>query len=742
MEGTPVVHTPRPRLVTVLAVALLATAALTAAAPSARAQSRDNFTTPTYDIQLWRPAVDSRGYVTVNSSRLMGHLDFSLGLLGTYAFQPLRMQLGSGEPYGGMAGMMPVLNSRTLTVEHLVTPTLQFTLGLFKWVEVGIGVPIGIMFGRRQLCQGNTDECGGFSMAMNSDQLKFSQVFVGDLAVNVKGRILDPGNFPLGLGYLIQVYLPISKWADNDGHRAFIGEGNVTLRPQLIVEREWGSSRRFRTAINVGALVRFQSSTFTDIGKSIAVGSNTLCYPADTTVTMGACSPGTTFGGTGLSRSLGTQVTYSLGLSFAVVQNKFDVLAEAFGYADVTGNERSYPLEVLGALKVYLAKNSFFLAGAGAGVIGNGGAHTGSPLARAFLGFVYDPRIGDRDGDGIKDNVDQCPDEPEDLDGFQDQDGCPEPDNDNDGIPDSKDACPNVPGVWEKQGCPIDADRDGDGIPDSRDKCPDDPEDRDGFQDDDGCPELDNDGDGIPDNDDKCPDEAETKNNFQDDDGCPDGADRDKDGIPDEQDKCPDNAEDKDGFEDQDGCPDPDNDKDRIPDKFDKCPNEPETYNGHEDEDGCPDKGRVMVTSGKIEILDKVYFDTGKSTIKAVSFPILDAVAATLNGNPNIELVEIQGHADERGNDNANLRLTQSRVESVRDYLVKKGVDKERLQPKGYGETKPVCTESNEPCWEKNRRVEFVILKPALEGGSSASSSSPPPPDPPAPAKKGKGKKK
>ena len=84
-------------------------------------------------------------------------------------------------------------------------------------------------------------------------------------------------------------------------------------------------------------------------------------------------------------------------------------------------------MEVLGAGKVYLATNSYLLFGAGAGVIGNGGEHTGSPRVRAFLGFIYEPRIGDRDGDGIPDSVDQCPDQPEDKDDFEDQDGCPDP---------------------------------------------------------------------------------------------------------------------------------------------------------------------------------------------------------------------------------------------------------------------------------------------------------------------------
>ena len=164
---------------------------------------------------------------------------------------------------------------------------------------------------------------------------------------------------------------------------------------------------------------------------------------------------------------------------------------------------------------------------------------------------------------------------------------------------------------------------------------------------------------------DKCPDDPEDKDGFEDADGCPD-PDNDKDGILDVDDLCPNDPEDKDGFEDKDGCPDPDNDKDRILDVNDKCPNEPETYNGVEDEDGCPDKGRVIVKRGKIEILDKIYFETDKADIKPVSFPLLDAIAATIKGNPQLQLLEIQGHADERGNDDYNLDLTDRRAASVR----------------------------------------------------------------------------
>src|SRR3989337_4553037 len=115
--------------------------------------------------------------------------------------------------------------------------------------------------------------------------------------------------------------------------------------------------------------------------------------------------------------------------------------------------------------------------------------------------FYYSGRIGvsfalfgrkDSDGDGILDSDDACPSNPEDYDGFQDEDGCPDYDNDKDGIPDE------------------------------RDKCPNDPEDFDGFQDDDGCPDLANDGEGIPDVKDKCPDKPKNLNGFEVKNGCPD----------------------------------------------------------------------------------------------------------------------------------------------------------------------------------------------------------------------------
>ena len=134
-------------------------------------------------------------------------------------------------------------------------------------------------------------------------------------------------------------------------------------------------------------------------------------------------------------------------------------------------------------------------------------------------------------------------------------------------------------------------------------------------------------------------------------------------------------------------------------------------YNGVDDTDGCPDRGKVIVTDTKIEILDKIYFETDKAIIKEISFPLLDAIAATLKGNPQIARLEVQGHADERSDDQHNIELTEARAQEVRKFLEGNGVEAQRLQAHGYGETKPVCKEHNEECWSKNRRVEFVILR-------------------------------
>ena len=189
--------------------------------------------------------------------------------------------------------------------------------------------------------------------------------------------------------------------------------------------------------------------------------------------------------------------------------------------------------------------------------------------------------------------------------------------------------------------------------------------------------------------------------------------DRDGDGISDEDDRCPDQAEDWDRQEDTDGCPeeDPDDDQDGIPNDQDDCPSVKETINGVDDEDGCPDQGdpRVVYEDGQVKVLEHVQFESGSAEISPESHSLLDQVALTIKANPEIEKVQVEGHTDERGEHDMNVRLSQRRAESVQRYLEKKGVQKDRLSAKGYGPDKPLLDEDTAEAHAKNRRVEFVV---------------------------------
>ncbi len=251
---------------------------------------------------------------------------------------------------------------------------------------------------------------------------------------------------------------------------------------------------------------------------------------------------------------------------------------------------------------------------------------------------------------------------------------------------------------------PKPGDKDRDGILDNVDKCPNDPEDKDGFEDEDGCPDLDNDKDGVPDAKDKCPLEPEDKDGFEDADGCPD-PDNDTDGIADVNDKCPLDPEDKDGFEDEDGCPDTDNDKDGVLDAADKCPNEP----GPVDNNGCPKKyEHIVVTNDKIELKQKIFFDTNKATIQPRSFGLLDEIASVLRGRATMT-VRIEGHTDSRGTRPHNVKLSQERADAVRQHLVGLGLEPGRMEARGYGPDQPIETNKTASGRERNRRVEFII---------------------------------
>ena len=316
----------------------------------------------------------------------------------------------------------------------------------------------------------------------------------------------------------------------------------------------------------------------------------------------------------------------------------------------------------------------------------------------------------DRDGDGINDDVDKCPDDPEDVDTFEDEDGCTDPDNDNDTVLDVDDDCPMQPGEPTNKGCPL-LDRDGDGIADPVDQCPDLAEDKDGNEDQDGCPEeenVDTDGDGILDAVDKCPTEPEDKDQFQDEDGCPD-PDNDNDTVLDIVDACPLDP----GTPANNGCPVTDRDGDGVTDDVDQCPDVP-----GKPPKGCPRRVLVVKTDKAIEIKKQIRFETGKARIRGrVSFEILDQVASVLKSNPDIKVV-IEGHTDSRGSAAYNLRLSDARANAVRDALIERGIDPSRLEAIGYGESRPIASNKTRRGRAANRRVEFHIVQKDKGAGS------------------------
>jgi outer membrane protein OmpA-like peptidoglycan-associated protein len=594
------------------------------------------------DTHLFRPAIDSKGFFTVNGTDILGKNDISFGLILDYGKNLMRtngerdadVPPGSGYPGAGDEAL----------VRDSFQGSFHFSYGLANAAVIGLTVPVILMAGDE------VNDVGPTGATYGTEKLDAQKLAGAALHGKVRITRVDKG---VGLAVLVQGGVPFG-----DSPRDLGADAGVWYWPQLSVENRFGSTGRLKLALNGG--YRGHS------GKNPKFELDAQSRPQ---LAEGKFENGNLATGSG-------------GLAWRVLDS-LDLVGETYLTYLVGGksdSKQKLSQEYVGGIKLFVERNSYLMMGGGHRTYSTG--FEAADL-RLFLGFVFEPSIGDRDGDGYKDDEDQCPDEPEDFDNFQDAEGCPDPDNDNDGILDVDDRCPNTPedrdGDEDEDGCPegSDGDRDGDGILDSRDKCPDDPEDRDGFQDKDGCPEPDNDQDGILDKDDQCPLDPE----------------------------------DKDGFEDEDGCPDPDNDKDQILDVNDKCPNDPETYNGFEDEDGCPDKGKVIIEGSDILILEKVLFKTNSAEILPESNSILDAVASTLQHHPEFQVIEVGGHADERSSDDYNLKLTQDRTQSVVEALVARGVSRSRMMAQGYGEYCPVDEGHNEAAWDKNRRVEFKVVK-------------------------------
>ena len=250
-------------------------------------------------------------------------------------------------------------------------------------------------------------------------------------------------------------------------------------------------------------------------------------------------------------------------------------------------------------------------------------------------------------------------------------------------------------------------DRDDDGVVDRFDHCIDRAEDPDGFQDEDGCPEIDNDGDGVEDERDACVNVMEDLDDWEDDDGCPD-PDNDGDGLLDVTDACPKVA----GSVEQDGCPDPDSDGDGVVDRLDRCADEQETVNDYLDEDGCSDHPpmNVRLTSTRIMLNRPLVFALGRAALLPASKAVLGDVFQVLMDAPDLR-IRVEGHTDSQGDEEQNVSLSQARAEAVVRHLVELRVDKGRLEAIGFGPSRPVDTNRTESGRSNNRRVELHIIR-------------------------------
>jgi outer membrane protein OmpA-like peptidoglycan-associated protein len=258
-------------------------------------------------------------------------------------------------------------------------------------------------------------------------------------------------------------------------------------------------------------------------------------------------------------------------------------------------------------------------------------------------------------------------------------------DTDGDGIYDKDDACPDVPGLEAFNGCP---DSDGDGIEDAKDDCPNEA----GLAEFNGCPDAD--GDGVPDKNDDCPTVPGLKTLA----GCPDA---DGDGVADNKDNCPNVA----GPAANNGCPWPDRDGDGVLDKDDKCPDEVGTVANN----GCPEiKPTAEVMATLNSYARTILFDTGKSSFKKETAPVLEAMTAIFKEYPKADFT-IEGHTDSVGSNKSNQLLSERRAHAVRDYLIANGINADRLTAAGFGEDQPIDDNSTAAGRKNNRRVEVKL---------------------------------
>jgi hypothetical protein len=668
--------------------ALLAAAAalcVTAAAPAAHAQAL-----PSIDARTWRAPTDPNASLVIEPAATPGPGIFSFGAYGHYAYRPLTLRRAGTDE----VALRPV--------EHVLGVDAVANLGIGQRFAIGASIPL-ILYqdGSRPLP----------STVSQVDATPSSGI--GDLGVNMKGALIRNEGGGFGLAALGNFTLP-------SGDRAnFASEGSVTASGRLLAEYTLLVAA---AQVSVGYKLRTEHRTW----------------------------PSEQAGG----YRFGDEIPWTIGLTMrpgvlgvdSGNRQRWELAAHGwfpagpvgpFGSGD-PGSAALTPVLLTASNRIDLGhyRDTFVIFG---GEVGLNEA-VGVPVFRGVIGFGWAPREHDLDHDGVRDDVDGCPEIPEDRDGFEDTDGCPEIDNDDDGIIDKEDACRDVKGVEssdpKKNGCPI-ADADGDGVDDKIDACPkakgvatSDPRTN-------GCPANDTDGDGVPDMLDKCPAQAEDKDGFQDEDGCPD-PDNDNDGISDREDACPNLAGEPSTDPSRNGCANTDRDGDTFENDVDKCPDTAETWNGVTDDDGCPDEGgKALVTIDDKRIVRlaaplKITGPAEAPDVDASSIPTVRALAQELNRHRDWTLaVGVRPTGDASASQMDSLARSFAVVRVLASYSHRDGV------------AESVAWDAVKKQPQAETGIAFLVLTsgaaPAKPGPTAAPAPPPaptPPPTSPAPTPK------
>ncbi|MBM4376463.1 MAG: OmpA family protein [Deltaproteobacteria bacterium] len=509
-------------------------------------------------------------------------------------------------------------------VSNQVLVHANATLALFNRVGLNVSIPFATF-------QNGDDPSVGTTTFTSP-----SGGAVGDLRLGTRVRLAGRNGGPFQLGIGGYAWLPIG----DDTRGSFMSNGKARSLAQLSLG---GTASRFIWNVDGGVDVR-RRQVFANV-----VQNDAMRWSA------------------GLGVLLGGRRNWQLGV-------------ESFGALLLEDPSLdTFNAEVLGSVRWRFHKAFITSVAGGSGVTGG----LGTPQARAMLSLEYSPladdRPKDRDGDGILDVNDACPDVAGPPSADPSQHGCAAPlDLDGDGIVGALDACPSEPGPsspdpW-KNGCKRVEDLDQDGILDAVDFCPE-----------------------VTGTASKDP----TKN------GCPDA---DGDGIVDAADVCPkEPGVTQEDFPERNGCPLPkDSDSDKIADPDDACPKDPGEPSPDPKKNGCP---KVRITESEVVFIDRIEFDLGRSTIRRESDAILDAIGKVLVDHPELLVLEVQGHTDDQGNKITNKKLSQLRSEEVVKALTKRGVVLERLAPKGFGDEVPLVPNTSDANRRQNRRVQFLIVK-------------------------------